>query len=147
MKDSGAKALVSHASVLPVAKEAARRVGIPEDRVILLGDQEDPDRRIKHFTGISTKDTIGTTRNRASSIEPSKTCAFIVYSSGTTGPPKGVLLSHRNIVANILQASAGEGGNLTWNGGIDAKGDRVLAFLPFYHIYGKYNERYRKEMF
>jgi acyl-CoA synthetase (AMP-forming)/AMP-acid ligase II len=50
------------------------------------------------------------------------------YSSGTTGQPKGVRLSHRNLVANILQVGAcrhlrdGE--------------DTLVAFLPFFHIYG-----------
>ena len=40
------------------------------------------------------------------------------------------MLSHSNIVANIMQGKAGEGGNLKWNGGIDGKGDKILAFLP-----------------
>ncbi|KAJ5382478.1 hypothetical protein N7517_000389 [Penicillium concentricum] len=133
LKDSGAKALVTHMSVLPIAKEAAKSVGLSEDRIILLGDQHDPDLKIRHFTSI--RNSTAVTRYRTSIIAPSKTCAFIVYSSGTTGTPKGVLLSHRNIISNILQANAGEGGNLTWDG-LDGKGDRVLAFVPFYHIYG-----------
>ncbi|RMJ25493.1 Phenylacetyl-CoA ligase [Aspergillus sp. HF37] len=134
LKSSGAKALATHASVLPVAKEAAKRVGLSEDRLMLIGDERDPDARIKHFT--SVRNISGTTRFRRVKLDPSKDLAFIVYSSGTSGTPKGVLLSHRNIVANILQLTAGDGGNLTWNGGADGKGDRLLAFLPFYHIYG-----------
>jgi acyl-CoA synthetase (AMP-forming)/AMP-acid ligase II len=78
-------------------------------------------------------------------ISPKTDVAFLVYSSGTTGTPKGVMLSHNNIVANLQQVSISEGGNLTWNGSktvpgipLPAKGhgDKILACLPFFHIYG-----------
>ena len=134
LKNSGAKVLITQAPLLPVATAAAKEAGIPEDHIILVGDQRDPQARIKHFTSI--RNISGATRSRKTKIDPSRDLSFLVYSSGTTGVPKGVMLSHRNIVANILQLSAGEAGNLTWNGGADGKGDRVLAFLPFFHIYG-----------
>ncbi len=49
------------------------------------------------------------------------------YSSGTTGLPKGVMLTHRNLVCNHIQSAAG--GRIT-------ERDTLLIFLPFYHIYG-----------
>src|SRR5207253_456106 len=49
------------------------------------------------------------------------------YSSGTTGFPKGVLLSHKNLVCNNIQMVAG---------GRFRETDRLMIFLPFYHIYG-----------
>ncbi|GCE06407.1 class I adenylate-forming enzyme family protein [Dictyobacter aurantiacus] len=49
------------------------------------------------------------------------------YSSGTTGLPKGTMLTHRNLVSNNLQFTNAQGINLT---------DAALLFLPFYHIYG-----------
>ena len=52
LKDSGAKALVTQLPVLKVALEAAKRVGIPEDRIILMGDERDPENRIKHFSSV-----------------------------------------------------------------------------------------------
>lgn len=136
LKDSGAKALVTQKAQLPAAREAAKRVGIPEDRIILLGDERDATQRFKHFT--SVRNLAGTSRyRRTKATNPAKDLAFLVYSSGTTGHPKGVMLSHRNIVSNIKMLEAGESTHITWDGGPDGQGDNILAFLPFYHIYGK----------
>ena len=49
------------------------------------------------------------------------------YSSGTTGLPKGVMLSHRNLVANVLQATAVQAVE---------PGDTLAGVLPLFHIYG-----------
>ena len=134
LKDAGAKAIVTQAPFLGVAKLAAKRAGIPEDRIILMGDLRDDSRQIKHFSAI--RNVAGTNRYRRTKIDPKKDLAFLVYSSGTTGHPKGVMLCHENIISNILMLKAGESGNITWDGGPDGKGDNTLAFLPFFHIYG-----------
>ena len=60
-------------------------------------------------------------------IEPHDLVA-LPYSSGTTGLPKGVMLTHGNLVANILQTD-GAGHYLHGQ-------DTTIAFLPFFHIYG-----------
>jgi acyl-CoA synthetase (AMP-forming)/AMP-acid ligase II len=57
------------------------------------------------------------------------TIAALPYSSGTTGLPKGVMLSHYNLVANIYQLIAPHGTSLSAT-------DTLLCFLPLYHIYG-----------
>ncbi|MGH3979205.1 MAG: AMP-binding protein [Pseudonocardiaceae bacterium] len=61
------------------------------------------------------------------SIDPARDLAVLPYSSGTTGNAKGVMLTHRNLVANIMQCEA-----------LFAvpEGTRLLAVLPFFHIYG-----------
>jgi acyl-CoA synthetase (AMP-forming)/AMP-acid ligase II len=61
---------------------------------------------------------------------PEETLAALPYSSGTTGLPKGVMLSHYNLVANVYQfLCPGEQATPTGD-------DRILCFLPLYHIYG-----------
>ncbi len=134
LKDSGAKALCTQIPFLKIAFEAAKQAGISEDRIILIGDEKDPSGKFKHFSSI--RNIAGTNRYRRTKMVPEDDLAFLVYSSGTTGHPKGVMLCHENIVANILMGKAGEGGNLSWTGGPDGKGDNILAFLPFFHIYG-----------
>jgi long-chain acyl-CoA synthetase len=58
-----------------------------------------------------------------------KALAALPYSSGTTGLPKGVMLSHFNLVANVFQCLGPKTVHLT-------ESDCVLCFLPLYHIYG-----------
>ena len=135
LKDSGAKALATQKPFLKVAVEAATKAGIPEDRIILMGDEKDESMRFKHFSSI--RNIAGTNRYRRTKVHPKNDLAFLVYSSGTTGHPKGVMLCHENIISNLLMLKAGEGTNLSWDGGPTGNGDNILAFLPFFHIYGR----------
>ncbi|KAF9888620.1 hypothetical protein FE257_008552 [Aspergillus nanangensis] len=135
LKTSEAKAIVTQVAQLKTALAAAQKVGIPDTRIILVGDQRDPTNQFKHFTSIRNT-SLENRYFRTKFKSPREEMAFLVFSSGTTGIPKGVMLSHTNIVTNILQHTVGEAGQLTWNGGLDGSGDRILAFLPFYHIYG-----------
>lgn len=139
LKDSGAKALATQMPFLKVAVEAAKQAGIPEERIILMGDEKDESMRFKHFSSI--RNLAGTSRYRRTKAHPRNDLAFLVYSSGTTGHPKGVMLCHENIISNILMLKAGEGGNLSWDGGPDGNGDNIIAFLPFFHIYGRYSRQ------
>lgn len=68
-------------------------------------------------------------------VRPREDLAFLVYSSGTTGLPKGVRLTHYNVVANLLQNEQMDGQHLKPFGGPDNRGDRMLGVLPFFHIY------------
>ena len=60
-------------------------------------------------------------------IDTAEHLVALPYSSGTTGLPKGVMLTHRNLVANVLQSNAL----------LDSsERDVVIGVLPFFHIYG-----------
>jgi acyl-CoA synthetase (AMP-forming)/AMP-acid ligase II len=62
----------------------------------------------------------------AVSIDPAHDIVVLPYSSGTTGLPKGVMLTHRNVVAQLAQIDAIE----------NVEMPALLGVLPFFHIYG-----------
>jgi acyl-CoA synthetase (AMP-forming)/AMP-acid ligase II len=66
----------------------------------------------------------------AAADSPERTLAALPYSSGTTGLPKGVMLSHSNLVTNIFQFMAPE------EAATFRPGEVLMGFLPLYHIYG-----------
>lgn len=119
LEDSGATALFTVSPLLPQAKKAAAAVGIPDELVVVLdGSDGHPSLRDLLAEGAPAPDV---------QFDPATHLAVLPYSSGTTGRPKGVMLTHRNLVANVCQ--------ITPRMGIGAD-DRVLAVLPFFHIYG-----------
>jgi long-chain acyl-CoA synthetase len=61
--------------------------------------------------------------------DPATSVALLQYTGGTTGKPKGAMLSHRNLVANVVQVNA-------WNTTRRSGQDVILASIPFFHIYG-----------
>ncbi|KAK1781937.1 hypothetical protein QBC45DRAFT_404307 [Copromyces sp. CBS 386.78] len=134
LKDSGAKAIITQAPFLKTAVEAAKKAGIPNDRIILIGQHSDPSKKFKHFRNIKCVDFPA--RFRKANINPEKDLVFLVYSSGTTGLPKGVCLTHLNVVSNILQSADVDGRYWSATGGLDGEGDKFLGVLPFFHIYG-----------
>ncbi|EXJ94481.1 hypothetical protein A1O1_02877 [Capronia coronata CBS 617.96] len=144
LKDSGARVVVTQFQLLNTVKQACGLAGLGEESIVLLGEQRDPSGRIPHYTAV--RNISGATRYRAAKIQPRQDLAFLVYSSGTTGKPKGVKLSHYNITSVVSQLQPAEQYNLTWDGSKTSGdiplprpgsgGDKVLACLPFFHIYG-----------
>ncbi|KAL4898373.1 hypothetical protein BDV59DRAFT_3369 [Aspergillus ambiguus] len=126
LTDSQAKAVVTQRAQYSVVLEATQKAGLSPSRIIVIDDTKtqlwQPD-----ASAISDNDY--NQPHQPPITDPKKDVVFLVYSSGTTGLPKGVMLSHANIVANLVQSAAVDNGVLTHQ-------DRVLACLPFFHIYG-----------
>ncbi|WP_406293135.1 4-coumarate--CoA ligase family protein [Embleya sp. NBC_00888] len=119
LRDSAAGFLVTAETLLPAARAAANRVGIPAERVIVL------DRVPGHPALQDLLDQQLAAPEPP--IDPRTHTAVLPYSSGTTGRPKGVMLTHHNLVANVCQIAEPAG---------FTDDDRILAVLPFFHIYG-----------
>ena len=128
LKNSNAKAIITAQPFLSQAIIAAEKSGIPRDRILLLGEGSDESYGGKHWNDI--QDSSGWFSHRRPQLEPDTDLAFLVYSSGTTGFPKGVMLSHRNLVAQLLMIRESSG---KW---YSSGSDKVLGLLPFFHIYG-----------
>ena len=114
LKDSGAKLLVTVSMFLSVAQEAIQGTDVGEIFTIDASDAAS----LSSLAGEPLENQV------EASVDD---IVALPYSSGTTGLSKGVMLSHRNLVANIIQTSA----MLPV-----AEGETILSFLPFFHIYG-----------
>ena len=119
LADSRAVAILTVGALLPVAEEARDLAGASGIPVVTLDE----------VPGATTLAALVIEANPAPIVafDPRTHLAVLPYSSGTTGRSKGVMLTHRNLVANVAQASPVVG---------VAEDDRVLAVLPFFHIYG-----------
>ncbi|MET7729498.1 AMP-binding protein [Streptomyces mirabilis] len=123
LTDANATMLITVSALLPQAQEAAWTVGIAPERLIVLDGDGDA------ATGHPNADDLLAHNAPAPRVDfdPATHLAVLPYSSGTTGNPKGVMLTHQNLVANMAQIRP-----------LFAmrSDDKVLAVLPFFHIYG-----------
>jgi 4-coumarate--CoA ligase len=119
LRSSGARMLFTVSPLLAHAKQAATIAGIADEQVIVLDEASG-------YT--SLRDLLGENHHAPEvRFDPAEQVAVLPYSSGTTGHPKGVVLTHRNLVANVAQSRPFIGSD---------PDSRVLAVLPFFHIYG-----------
>ena len=117
LEDSGASFLVTVPPFLDTAREAAEGTGVKE--IFVVGEAEG---------GTAFSELMGDPAEAPQvEIDAAADIAVLPYSSGTTGLPKGVMLTHRNLVANLVQVGTT----------LEPEDDDVLiGVLPFFHIYG-----------
>lgn len=121
LKDSGAAAILTFAPFAPVALAAAANA--PELRHVIVAAPEE----IQGATLWRTAFAEAPTSAPAVEVQD-EDVAVICYTSGTTGHPKGAMLTHRNLVSNCNQCSAIER--------IAARPEDVVWLaLPLFHIY------------
>lgn len=117
LRDSRASLLLTVPALLPTAQAAARESSVTE--IFVIGEADGALPYASLFA-----DASGFTPAR---IDPQHDLAVLPYSSGTTGLPKGVMLTHHNLVAHDVMI----------DGFIpQTDADTMIAVLPFFHIYG-----------
>ncbi|SDG93450.1 long-chain acyl-CoA synthetase [Pseudomonas benzenivorans] len=145
--DSGAKALVCLANMAHLAEQVVPKTGVKTVIVTEVGDMLPPLKRllvnsvVKYVKKMvpayqlphAVKFTQALAKGRGQALREanpgSGEIAVLQYTGGTTGVAKGAMLTHRNLVANMLQARAMMASNM--NEGSEV----IVAPLPLYHIY------------
>jgi len=128
---SGSKYILTIGLFLQNIQEASRIAGCVE-KVIALGMDETPEDVSSFIQMLITDD--GSLYDLDKTCDPHNDIATMPFSSGTTGPPKGVALTHYNLVSNIQQISHPGMCDNWFNG--ELSNHCGLAILPFFHIFG-----------
>ncbi|MFD3834653.1 4-coumarate--CoA ligase family protein [Streptomyces sp. NPDC058642] len=118
LRDSASRWIVTVSPLLETARRAAELAGGVEE--IFVCDSAPGHRSLLDMLGSTAPEPV-------IDIDPVEDVAALPYSSGTTGVPKGVMLTHRQLATNLAQLSPALA---------VGPGDRILAVLPFFHIYG-----------
>ncbi|MFC9927208.1 4-coumarate--CoA ligase family protein [Streptomyces sp. NPDC127190] len=118
LRDSAARWIVTVSPLLDIARRAAELAG--GVREIFVCDKASGHRSLGDMAATTAPEP-------RLAFDPAEDLAALPYSSGTTGVPKGVMLTHRQIATNLAQLEPAVP---------LGPGDRILAVLPLFHIYG-----------
>jgi len=117
LTDSHARFLVTIPALMDTARAAAKNTAVQE--LFVFGEAEGATPFASLLSEVDYFPAVA--------CDPKEDVAVMPYSSGTTGFPKGVMLTHFNIVANLAQTERVER---------VASDEVIIGILPFYHIYG-----------
>ncbi|PGH33338.1 hypothetical protein GX50_03815 [[Emmonsia] crescens] len=140
MKNTEAKAILVHPSLVNIAIAAAKEANISLDRLFQFSETANPTNNGVRDWSNGLLTTVQESHSyhwpELDGDEAANTVATINYSSGTTGLPKGVCVSHRNVMANVLQSMAIRGVLQRYSAD-NGPPQRWIGFLPLYHVYGQ----------
>ncbi|ESZ95164.1 hypothetical protein SBOR_4464 [Sclerotinia borealis F-4128] len=139
LKSSGSKALFTCIPLLDTALQAAKAAGISNDRVyildlpkVLTGGKKVPFKTVDDLIAAGEK-LPKLELLRMQKGQAAKQTAYLCYSSGTSGLPKGVMISHQNVISNVIQLKTFEQNvRDEW----EVNTEVALGLLPLSHIYG-----------
>lgn len=120
LSDSGSMAIITSEDCYPLVKEVESKTAL---KTIILADAEG----IEGTVSLKKILTEYPARPPGFASKPKDDVAAIEYTGGTTGLPKGVMLTHYNLVANAIQNAVW----FDWN-----NKDVIIGLLPFYHSWG-----------
>ncbi|ODM98582.1 4-coumarate--CoA ligase 2 [Orchesella cincta] len=128
---SQSKVIIALSQFVPTVREV-QKLSSSLKSIIVIGDAVDGCHSFSEMVKVNSQ---GVEFARGSQFDTTDELALLPYSSGTTGPPKGVMLSHSNIASNLFQ--------MTRPGYVETnffeKGDeqdRFIGILPFFHSFG-----------
>jgi len=119
---TGAKGLITHDSLIRPLEHILK--GLPALRLFISAGLQEPSAGTLSFSSLLTGST---RRDRSIGVDPEGTLAVLPFSSGTTGLPKGVMLTHANLLSNLYQVVRAHE---------VSDRDVLMNQLPFFHIYG-----------
>jgi long-chain acyl-CoA synthetase len=119
LSDSGAEVVVALADLVPFVEEVREETDV--EHVVTVAGDADAGTSFEEFASDPEFETIA---------READDLACLPYTSGTTGQPKGVMLTHENLATNAEQSTA------IVPGGVRAGEDKQLGVLPLFHIYG-----------
>lgn len=139
ISNTTAKVILCHPKMLSPILEASAKAGVSKDRIFQFSDESNPT-----VQGVPDWQAMIGTPEQAetwqwpdlSPRESAETVATINYSSGTTGLPKGVCVSHYNLIANVEQTIFMRYAHKPYP--FERRPlERWVGFLPLYHAYGQ----------